>query len=233
MLRIRTVKWTGLEQPLNGDRLSYGDFKECDSQGMNPKDYYITPDEMSGSNYSGTLIHKSNFDVFLKQYKKYAGIHEVWGGFSTFAVVIRADALNRHPDIKELLDGLEDYSVLDDEDYSNKEQEAYDEAWKDYYEHDVIVSIQDVLKDDDWEPTEKEFPDGLRYAFDMLLEVTQEEWQIETGGSAWVRVDKPALAIAERILLNKTPDKDLPLLMDRNWSLEITRQDFLKRLELA
>ena len=123
------------ESPLQGQRLSYGNIREVSNhEGYSDKELYLMPDSMTGSDYSGNLINKSNHDVFLKDHEEKEGVHDVYGGYGTFAVAIRKDAYESDEDLRQEIDGLEDYPLLDEEEHSRLEVEASVEAWNNWAE---------------------------------------------------------------------------------------------------
>lgn len=52
--------------PEKGETLSYGDFK--------PGTQYYIPDLLSGSDYSGGTVERSNYEYFMKEYGRRAGV---------------------------------------------------------------------------------------------------------------------------------------------------------------
>jgi hypothetical protein len=109
-------------------RLSYGDLKPLDKhQTPEPTDFLV-PDALSGSDYcSSGSVEVSNHRVFLDQFKDSPNMYDVYGGYGTFAVAIRLDSIT--DEMVEVLNALEDYPVIDEEDLSEVECEAEEETW--------------------------------------------------------------------------------------------------------
>lgn len=85
-----------------------------------------------------TTPHPLNHRSFLKDYKDIDGIHDVSGGYGTFAVAIRQDVYESNDEIKEIIDGLENYCLINEEDYSELETEESDKAWENWARQDLV-----------------------------------------------------------------------------------------------
>lgn len=92
-------------------------------------DIIITPDYMTGSDYSGTTVELSNYEVFREMFGDLPGVYLVHGGHSTFTAGISLKWLldptnqDKADEIINTLRGLSDYPLIDDEHLSNMECE--------------------------------------------------------------------------------------------------------------
>lgn len=107
--------------------ISYGslssyDFGDCTA--------VVVPDYLSGSDYSGGNLCRSNYESFLEKFSDCDGVYETHGGHGTYGIVLTAEALENE-EIVDVLCGLEDDPSIDDEALSNKEWELYEENWHD------------------------------------------------------------------------------------------------------
>jgi hypothetical protein len=128
-----------LDNPEEYSSHSYGDFSPLVRLEPTAEDYFL-PDLLSGSDYSGCSVHRSNYRVFLKEFGEIEGVHDVYGGHGTFAVAIRLDVEN--PDLWETLDALSDYPAIDEEDISFLEFEEQQEAWGSWVESDYRRELE-------------------------------------------------------------------------------------------
>lgn len=109
----------------------------------------VLPSSMSGSDYSGTTYHRSNYDTFLEKFGDVEGVYSLYGGYGTFAIAIRADLVNE--EIHEAIAGLNDYPVLDEDALTEYENELEGEAWNNWARHDFVQSIENRFDIEDLE----------------------------------------------------------------------------------
>ena len=167
-------------------RLSYGDLKPL-HVGIEATDMdFLTPELLSGYCSSGS-VEVSNHRVFLELYGKLPNVYAVYGGYGTFAVAIRLDSIT--PEMIEALNSLKDYPVLDEDDYSEVEMEAENDAWESWGRSDFRTEL------------DKRFPDLNEIIFEWgaetidtlyckLMERTNTYWEHETGNNAFVRMER-------------------------------------------
>src|SRR5208283_2158426 len=97
----------GVWEPILPDtlsRFSWSDLHPYDGEVNEEtlKTIYITPDLLSGGDYSNSsVVHVSNHRSFLKEFKNVEGVYDVYGAFGSFAVAIRADVAESNERIKE------------------------------------------------------------------------------------------------------------------------------------
>ena len=132
-----------------GSRISWSDLHPYNGEVNEEvlKTIFIVPDLLSGGDYSNSSeVQVSNHRVFLKEFKNVEGVHDVYGAFGSYAVAIRADIAESNEQVKETLDGLENYPVIDDEDMDEIRHEWEQEAVKDMV-HSIQNSIDNDLED--------------------------------------------------------------------------------------
>lgn len=81
----------------------------------------------SGSDYSGSLVEVSNFQVLQQAYP---WLVEIRGGYGTFGLAYLGARENQNPALIESIAALSDYPLLDENHHSNLEREKVDEAWE-------------------------------------------------------------------------------------------------------
>ena len=213
-----------------GNSYSYGDFQEFKGTVTeeNKKTLFITPELLEGSDYSGSTVQKSNHRSFLKMFKKVEGVYDLYGGYSTFAVAIRLDVYESNEEIKEVLDGIEDYPVVDQDDLTELEceqqQEAMPELIRDVRNdidlEEYIPEIETLIEDDE----------KLESLIWKGIEELNLDWDQQTTG-AYLNPDEVLPYVQDKILLEHC--KDLPLFINRKWSCNETRIEFESKLKGA
>ena len=191
----RFDSYRGTDQATDFARLSYGDLKPLDNhQTPEPTDF-LTPEQLSGSDYcSSGSVEVSNHRVFLEQFKDSPNVYDVYGGYGTFAVAIRLDSIT--DEMVEVLNALEDYPVIDEEDLSEVEHESEEESWSNCYRSDFERALS------------REFPDLEETIDDMTTEQvdalfyevqdrTNTYWAHETGNNAYIDVDRVVAGVTE------------------------------------
>ncbi len=133
---------------------SYGDFenrRDGHHYADSPSDsLYFIPEVLSGSDYSGGSVTLANHREFLALYGKIPGVFGLSGGYSTYAVAIRADVLcgklsEKRAELLETLQGLTDYPCIDDESVSEVEMEAETECWGSYGAQDFANHVGELF----------------------------------------------------------------------------------------
>lgn len=190
-----------LEQAANGGSgLSYGDLHHS----KDPDNKWFEVDYCTGSDYSGDLLHKSNYRVLLeecgKALKDPDTCQEPWfvelsGGHGTFSIALHCE---RTPEeIFEMIEKLDNYPILDEDDYSSLQIDEEGEAWDNWaksdFEHELrktyeSYNFDDITDDELWE------------LFRKGMEEANEYWEVE-GMGVHIRID--------RIVENISPD-DFP-----------------------
>jgi hypothetical protein len=150
-----------------GDSIRYGDWHDRETIAIwydeayegpgNPLGRYEskgTPltliESATGSDYSGTLVEKSNA-LALKE--KFPWLVELHGGHGTFGVAYLGRREHQNPELIEAIDALTDYPLFDEDHHSHLEMDAVNEAWSESYggRHDwkqALVEFFDEIDED-------------------------------------------------------------------------------------
>ena len=197
---VRFDSWSDTT-PEDLARLSYGDLKTFTGEPQ-ATDFY-RPSLLSGSDYAGDSVTVSNHRVFLEKFKGVAGVYDVYGGYSTYAVAIRLDAITE--DMMEVFNALEDYLLIDEEDHSEVEMESENESWDSYAREDFRRAA--IKKFPEHEERIEALEDGdLFTAFHELTDRSNTYWVHETGNFSYIDIDRViACAVADDFL---PPAKD-------------------------
>ena len=187
--------------------VSYGDLKDSDwpdsaesyLRALSTDDtasgevYFYVP-YASGSDYSGSLVEKSNYNVFTETYgKDCEWVFSAHGGYSTYAAVVGLTGLltcdeDTADAILDTLAGLEDYPLIDEEANSILEMEETDSAWESWAAGDFGRAVEKKFAD----VADLELPSGdtLRTFFEEKREAANLYWYDEgSGSSMYVNID--------------------------------------------
>jgi hypothetical protein len=137
--------WSGTELST-----SYGEWDSLKTYSeVDPSKVFIVPQYCTGSDYSGNLCevanHKAIIDSLPEGYEDGAEYIEYSGGFGTFALAIRLDAITE--DLLETLEALEDYSLIDDSLLSELENKSQNEAWESSTRNEFRTALGKALVD--------------------------------------------------------------------------------------
>jgi hypothetical protein len=218
--------------PKKGDVFLYGDLKQWQGE-VTPetkKTLYIEIECCCGGDYGKwSEVAVSNHRSFLRLFKTVEGVHGYTGGFGTFGVVVRADVAESNKEIKRIIDDLENYPVVDEDDlyklqetYQNKalsDPWFYDSFRSDIHlENSQITGITKLLANNKWLKRQI-----LKTIFDRGGQV---EWEYECGG-AYLRRDQIVPYLEDRLLLTRGKKSIWPSLVNRKWSTPEYEEHYL------
>ncbi len=174
----------------------------------------------SFSDYSGCMVERANSRALSERFS-FVGIQ--YGGYGTEWTCIHKehvlDAIfsDDFPEFQEALDSLHDYPVLDEDLLSQMEMEAENEAWKDWIYSNLSNEIESAHRGQ-WEINFEtgsipEITSDLETALDAvsekdfltlfrdLCESSGRYPEIETGGNAWIDLEKLVENLSYKTLL--------------------------------
>ena len=186
----KTIYWGGLNpiekvtKDIVVDRLNNPEWKD--------NDLYLICSYMQYGDYDNScMVERSNYKIFMEDYKEEPGVFTMAGGYGSTGIAISVkwllDPVNEEKadGIMELLNGLNDYPCIDDEDMSNMEYEAFYEALKDYGISDTCTALSKkygiTVHDYDSKKIE-----------DLILDIDRSGnpvFMIESGGSCYIDID--------------------------------------------
>jgi len=100
------------------------------------------------SDYSGGSVQRSNYRVILGDIEhRRPGIEQIFGshGYQALAYDATLGPIPADDELCEMLDGVNDYALIDDDDHSELESELEAEAWDDYGREDFKREVLGVL----------------------------------------------------------------------------------------
>jgi hypothetical protein len=115
--------------------------------------------------YVGSTVERSNFRSLVEEYPD--TFIEVYGGYDSHVLYLPTFKLTR--EIKELVNALFDYPLVNDEDHSMLEIDLAWEAWDDWLRYDLFSDLVEYegLDPDEWTNEEVEFVRERYYAIAM------------------------------------------------------------------
>jgi hypothetical protein len=142
----------------------------------------------SGSDYSGSLVERSNYEALLEKCGELEEEHgsdwyqTLYGGHRTYAILFH---VIRAPDeIVELLKGLEDYPLIDEERESQLEMEAQNEAWENWGRRQYKQELEKLYKGD----ADKVSDEELDKHFEEWREHSNTYWVNESGSEMYIDI---------------------------------------------
>lgn len=189
---------------------------------------YFCPNWISGSDYSGGVLTRSNFDYFLEEFNEVEGVETRYGGYASYWICIRVDLVFTHEGIREMLESLEGYPILDDTAYSEAQIEAQEEAWISWVRHEFVSQLERTLDIEIEEPDDEEdIPEGERFddrlytLFYEAREDANEYWEDDNEGVS-IRVEEVVKAVslqeldAHQIQYEKLYEEEEPPFVEPN-----------------
>jgi len=128
---------------LQRSNASYGEVRSDRMSGNAPRHneiWVLVPDLLKGSDYDGSMVERSNYNVFLEKFSSVNGVISLVGGYGTYAIALTLKAL-RNEEIREAVTALRDCPLMDDENRTAMEWEAYEKQWvehRDRYFHSAV-----------------------------------------------------------------------------------------------
>jgi len=229
MNEVQYFQYTGMDELETDTCYSYGDFERYQGKITEAltKSLFLRPDLMSGSDYSGGLITYSNYKAMIKEFKNVEGIYELYGGYNTYSIAIRLDVAQNNSEIKKILNGLEDYALIDEDLYSEIQTEWEIEGMK-YVVDDLIdkIDLEAYLPDYATLLEDKEKFEQLIWD---IINDHSIEWTIEIK-SAYIDPDVLKPYVEDHYLLEYGKQDILPLLINREWACENNRKLYTEKL---
>lgn len=173
--------------PFQEDSLYLGDM-ESDPKG----DLVEIPYTMY-SDYSGGVVERSNCETFLKMFGDEKGVWPVYGGYGTTGIVVHSSLLEKPEpseewtiaeQIQEVLQELERYPVIDEEDMSGLEFELEEESWESWVRDDLAWAL---------DRAEKPYPtDDGEFKGVFLSVITENDiYFVHEGATGpWIDIDE-------------------------------------------
>lgn len=150
------------------------------------------PGYLSGSDYSGSLVERSNHRAWTETeaFKPGDGVWwvDVGGGHGTFAIVIDCGAIpdDVASDVRDFFAGLGNYPFADEDLHSEMELEAQDENWKSWARADFIRALEEKFETDLDDVSDAD----LYTLFSEASDRSGTYWENEQGDSMYIDLDR-------------------------------------------
>ena len=179
----------------------YGDWTELKSTDEITPAAFVLIGRTGYSDYSGSIVEASNHKVILEalealELEENADYIDYSGGYGTRELAVRVGALQeRLPDnngwvanLIDILSGLDDYPVADEDAMSHMEIESQNEAWESMYRSDFMRELEKYLASYIRARVEDEIPGkfGSLDATDELAEYCEDgDWNTPALADKW------------------------------------------------
>jgi hypothetical protein len=170
---------------------------------LKERDIFLISKYMQYGDYDNScMVERSNYKLFLEDHKEEKGIFTISGGYGSSGIAISLNYLlnpdneDKAQNIIELLNSLNDYPCIDDEDMSNMEYDSFIESLDNFAirECNDLLSKQFLLEVYDFNE------DKLK---EILLEsdrnLNYPAYEIESGGICYIDTKR----LIEKVTLNQ------------------------------
>ena len=194
------IEWREIDYP-ESDSISWSDLNPVNyaskktrlldlKETLKETDIFLIPKFMQYGDYDNScMIERSNYKIFLENYKEEEGIFRIYGGYGSSGIAIsiryllNPDNEEKAQSIIDVLNSLNDYPCIDDEDMSIMEYDAFIEALDSW----AIKEANDLL-------SRQYLVDVYDFDEDKLKAVLLESdhflnypsYEIESGGSCYI-----------------------------------------------
>ena len=172
-----------------------------------------------GGDYCGSTHNIANARYLLRQFSS-PELRGWSGDYGSQGVVIDPRYLSE--ELLELLQSLESYPVLCEDELSSYELELQDETWEHMIRRDwerALESALSSLLSDNEELAETIVEslseESLFSLFSHCAELSNTYWEAETGTNVWIDIDRIAESLSSQLLLELLPPL-LPLELSRS-----------------
>lgn len=180
------------ESPYDLQSLSYGDLKQVKFPNDEKEDLWYMPNLMSGSDYSGDTVTRSNF-LEMKSYVEMSKhIKEVYGGHGSYGIAFNVSKLKGKfaLELVDIFKQLENYPLIDDEAMSNLEMELENEYWENDLKEEFCKQIEKSLQSIGFTVEVDRDSTWLWEAYRILMDKTNTYLVFETGCTVYLDVEE-------------------------------------------
>lgn len=172
-----------------------------------------------GGDYCGSTHNVANARVLVDQFSS-PELRSISGGYGSQGVVVDPRYLSE--ELLELLQSLENYPVLDEDELSSYELELQNEAWdhtvRREWQRALESALSSLLSDNEElaeSIVESLSEESLFSLFSECCELSNTYWEAGTGTTVYIDVDRIAQSLSSELLLELLPPL-LPLELSRS-----------------
>jgi len=166
-------------------------------------DIFLISKYMQFGDYDNScMAERSNYKLFMEDYKEEKGIFRIYGGHGSSGIAISIRYLldlaneDKADEIIELLNNLNSYPVIDDEDMSNMEYESFLESLDSYAIRDCSSLLANQFLLDVYDFNEDKLKDVL---LESNRNLDYDAYEIESGGGCYIDTKR----LIEKVTLNQ------------------------------
>ena len=167
--------WQYYHAPESAENIvSMGDFKPCKEKSA----FFEFPFTAWGD-YCGSTVEHANYNEMMESFKDNPALYDIRGGYNSHSIVCHVDIL-QDEDILDILEGLQDYPLINDESHSNLEFDLQRESWDAWIKSDLKHKLDEL---------EIEYPnddDKLEQMFWQWVRYNDIEFYCEDAVSATI-----------------------------------------------
>jgi hypothetical protein len=195
-----------IDNPIS-EHLFYSDLNPIKSgeikEELKNRDIFLISKYMQYGDYDNScMVERSNYKLFLEDHKEEKGIFTISGGYGSSGIAISLNYLlnpdneDKAQNIIDLLNSLNDYPCIDDEDMSNMEYDSFIESLDSWAikEANDLLAKQFLLEVYDFNEEKLK---------EILLEsdrnLNYPAYEIESGGSCYIDTKR----LIEKVTLNQ------------------------------
>jgi len=158
-----------------------------------------------GGDYCGSTYNIANARVLLDQFSS-PELRSIRGDYGSQGVIVDPRYLSE--ELLELLQSLENYPVLDDDELSHYEMELQNEAWehtiRGEWQRALGSALSSLLSDNEElaeNVVESLSEESLFSLFSECCELSNTYWEAQSGTDMWIDTDRVAESLSSELLL--------------------------------
>ncbi len=171
--------------------VSYSAFRALRLWETPTPEHYLMPVILGGSDYSGCLVNKANFEVFTEEFANHEEVLISYGGHGTYAVALRLGLTDEN--ILSTLERLSDYPLLNENKLSEMELVAQEEAWDSWARRDFVVALEQRFDCEIGDYDEDQF----YQFFTQQADIANQYWVNEQSDEMWIDLERIVETIDE------------------------------------
>lgn len=139
-----SLQWVIAPIEGNGETYSFSAVHKRDYQADDSWPDWESIESACGSDYSGGSVNRANFLWFEEHYGDHPEVAFLYGDYSSYGVLVPVEI--KDEELRDVVHGLDDYPLVDDEALSRLESEWQNEAFSDTW-NDIQRAIESTMND--------------------------------------------------------------------------------------
>lgn len=200
-----------IHYPVNTDSISFGSLSLLrtklsinNTRVLNPKDMiedhledndlFLMCNYLQYGDYDNScMVERSNYKLFLESFGGLSFVFKVYGGYGSSGIAISVKGLlnpdneEKAEEIIELLNDLNKYPCIDDEDMSNMEYDSFIKSLNDFGLNDSMTALSKKFNLEVYDYDEEKLKEVL---LESDRNLNYPSYMIESGGSCHIDIDR-------------------------------------------